>query len=257
MSHDHDQPPLGVVREYACTYLGINSLHYSEVWLGVQPRRLFRPLLQACRVRGSKQIHEYVQVRIYLQVKGQKSPDLPGLASIGSRAQVWVCTPAEWGRVAQEPGDEFPNAMKGAKLACTNLWHQCLLFMYGTLPYILDYLRIVCIHIKTGGRHSVYKLFNKNPLPYSRKLLRVKTCANFEVLWLFTKVFSTKLGVWHPLAAQASNSQKFFSVNIVFSTNSRNISPSKISHYTAVALGCVTGTPYWKCLSRPPMILQV
>ena len=56
-----------------------------------------------------------------LQVKGQKSPDLPGLASTGSRAQVWVCTRAEWGRVAQEPGDEFPNVMKGAKLACTNL----------------------------------------------------------------------------------------------------------------------------------------
>ena len=52
-SVSHDQPPLGVVREYACTYLGIDPLHYSEVWLGVQPRRFFRPLLQACRVRGS------------------------------------------------------------------------------------------------------------------------------------------------------------------------------------------------------------
>ena len=120
-SVSHDQPPLGVVREYACTYLGIDPLHYSEVWLGVQPCRLFRPLLQACRVRGSKQIHEYVQARIYLQVKGQKSPDLPGLASIGSRAQVWVCTRAEWGRVAQEPGDEFPYVMKGAKLACISM----------------------------------------------------------------------------------------------------------------------------------------
>ena len=45
VSHDHVQPPLGVVREYVCTYLGIDSLHYSEVWFGVQPRRLFRPLL--------------------------------------------------------------------------------------------------------------------------------------------------------------------------------------------------------------------
>ena len=48
------------------------------------------------------------------QIKGQKSPDLPGLVSIGSQAQRWVCTRAELGRVAQEPGDEFPNVMKGA-----------------------------------------------------------------------------------------------------------------------------------------------
>ena len=49
------------------------------------------------------------------QIKGQKSPDLPGLVSIGSQAQRWVCTRAELGRVAQEPGDEFPNVMKGAE----------------------------------------------------------------------------------------------------------------------------------------------
>ena len=53
---------------------------------------------------------------------------------------------------------------------------------------------------------------------YSRKLLREKTFANFEVLWLFAEVFTfskfggvasfgstSPLGVWHPLAAPAKN----------------------------------------------------
>ena len=51
---------------------------------------------------------------------------------------------------------------------------------------------------------------------YSGKLSREKTFANFEVLWLFAKVFTfskfggvasfggtSPLGVWHPLAAPA------------------------------------------------------
>ena len=41
---------------------------------------------------------------------------------------------------------------------------------------------------------------------YSGKLWRVKTFVNFK---LFAKVFSQNLGVWHPLAVQASNPWKF------------------------------------------------
>ena len=60
---------------------------------------------------------------------------------------------------------------------------------------------------------------------------------NFAVLWLFTKVFSTKFGgVVSFGMAQVSNLQKVFSMNIVFFTNSRKFSPLKISHY-AVAKG--------------------
>ena len=208
-SVSHDQPPLGVVREYVCTYLGINSLHYSEVWLGVQPHRLFRPLLQACRVRGSSR---YTSMNL-LQVKGQKSPDLPGLASIGSRAQVWVCTRAEWGRVAQEPGDEFPNVMKGAKLACISMptvrvWNTSThfgLLAYCILKLVEDILFInysTRIHCRTAGKQETFE---------------GKNFRKFRGFVAIAKVFSTKLGVWHPLAAQASNSQKFFSGNIVFS----------------------------------------
>ena len=40
---------------------------------------------------------------------------------------------------------------------------------------------------------------------YSGETSREKTSANFKVLWLFAKVFSAKLGAWHPLAVPASN----------------------------------------------------
>ena len=44
---------------------------------------------------------------------------------------------------------------------------------------------------------------------YSRKLLREKTFVNFEVLWLFTKVFFAKFGGVASIVAQVNNSQKF------------------------------------------------
>ena len=47
-------------------------------------------------------------------------------------------------------------------------------------------------------------------LPYSGKLSREKTFANFAVLWLFTKVFFTKFGGIASFgAAKASNPRKF------------------------------------------------
>ena len=50
--------------------------------------------------------------------------------------------------------------------------------------------------------------------------MKEKTFANFVVLWLHTKVFSAKFGVWHPLARQKEQSVKVFSTKIVFFTNS-------------------------------------
>ena len=44
---------------------------------------------------------------------------------------------------------------------------------------------------------------------YSRKLLREKTFANFEVLWLFAKVFFAKFGGVASIVAQVNNSQRF------------------------------------------------
>ena len=42
----------------------------------------------------------------------------------------------------------------------------------------------------------------QSTLPYSGKLLREKTFANFVVLWLYLKVFSIKFGLWRPLLRQ-------------------------------------------------------
>ena len=56
-------------------------------------------------------------------------------------------------------------------------------------------------------------------LQYSGKLSREKTFANFTILWLFTKVFSTKFGPWRSLTQQSEQSAKVFSAKIVFFTN--------------------------------------
>ena len=49
-------------------------------------------------------------------------------------------------------------------------------------------------------------------IPYSGKLSREKTFANFMVLWLYTNVFSAKFGTLHP---------RVFSMNIISFTNLR------------------------------------
>ena len=70
-------------------------------------------------------------------------------------------------------------------------------------------------------------------LPYSGKLSREKTFANFVVVWLFVKVFSAKFwGMVSFGAAKVSNPRKFFSMKIVFFTNSQKFSPLKVSYYT-------------------------
>ena len=58
---------------------------------------------------------------------------------------------------------------------------------------------------------------------YSGKLSREKTFANFEV---FTKVFSAKLGVCHPVAAPASKLRKSY-----FQQFLQTFSPVEVSRY--------------------------
>ena len=54
------------------------------------------------------------------------------------------------------------------------------------------------------------KYSNGRQIPYSGKLSREKTLANFMVLWLFTKVFSTNFGSMVSFGTEkASNLQKF------------------------------------------------
>ena len=65
-------------------------------------------------------------------------------------------------------------------------------------------------------------------IPYSRKVLRVKTFANFAFLWLFAKVFPVKFGVAASFsAAQASNSRKFFLRKSYFSPIRESFLPWK------------------------------
>ena len=57
---------------------------------------------------------------------------------------------------------------------------------------------------------------------------------NFEVLWLFVKVFSTNVGGMVSIVGTSEQSAKVFSMKIVFSTNSHKFSPSKVFHYVLV-----------------------
>ena len=72
-------------------------------------------------------------------------------------------------------------------------------------------------------------------IPSSGKLSREKTFANFAVLWLYAKVFSAKFGAWHPLAWQKWAIHESFLCEIIFFTNSRKFSPSKVSCYTVLS----------------------
>ena len=60
-------------------------------------------------------------------------------------------------------------------------------------------------------------------IPYSGKLSREITFANFTVLWLYAKVFSVKFGVWRPLALQKrAIRESFLCENRIF-TNLRKV----------------------------------
>ena len=71
-------------------------------------------------------------------------------------------------------------------------------------------------------------------IPYSRKLSREKTFANFEILWLFASFSPQNLGAWHLLAAAASNTCETFLSKDRFLTNSRKFSSAKFSSYTVI-----------------------
>ena len=69
--------------------------------------------------------------------------------------------------------------------------------------------------------HTMWETISCEGIPYSRKLLREKTFANFVVLWLYVKVFSMKFG----------GVASFVTAKIIFFTNSRKFFSSKVSRY--------------------------
>ena len=72
-----------------------------------------------------------------------------------------------------------------------------------------------------------------NSIPYSGKLLREKTFANFAVLWLFTKVFSAKFGgIVSFVRHKQAGCESFFPRKSYFSPI--QFSPSKVSVYRLV-----------------------
>ena len=83
--------------------------------------------------------------------------------------------------------------------------------------------------------------------PYSRKLSREKTFANFTVLWLSAKVFSVKLGGVVSFGTASEQSAKVFSAKIVFFTNLWKFSPLKVSRYTVASLYDCTIHSYLRC----------
>ena len=108
-----------------------------------------------------------------------------------------------------------------APMPTFHVWNTSIHF--GLLAYqMYTYLKLV-----EDILLAFNELFNKNSLPYSGERLRVNRKFRGFLATCIRKSFSMKFGVWHPLAAQASNSQKFFSVNIVFSTNSQIFLPQK------------------------------
>ena len=67
-------------------------------------------------------------------------------------------------------------------------------------------------------------------LPYSGKLTREETFANFTVLWLFAKVFSVKFGsVVSFGAAKASYLRKFSQQKLYFSLIRESFLPRKFT----------------------------
>ena len=120
------------------------------------------------------------------------------------------------------------------RVALDHILHGCLGIK---VRYFSTFSRLFLLHMSYQTDKSVWvgphKHWSHEPyILYSGKLLREKTFANFAVLWLFAKFFSAKFGdVVFFGAAQASNPQKVFSAKIVFFTNLRKFSPSKVFHY--------------------------
>ena len=108
------------------------------------------------------------------------------------------------------------------KSQTTMHYHKIYLFTFLLLCWVL----INCpswLYVQTT------QLLTDLRVPYSGKLSREKTFANFTVLWQFAKVFSAKFGAWHPLARQSEQSVKIFPVKIVFSPIHESFLPWKLT----------------------------
>ena len=84
-------------------------------------------------------------------------------------------------------------------------------------------------------------------VPYSGKLLREKTLnSRISQFCGYSRKFSPRnLGAWHPWCGTSEQSAKDFSAKIVFFTNLRKFSPSKVSCCTVfVGRG---GEMEWVC----------
>ena len=118
------------------------------------------------------------------------------------------------------------------RVALDHILHGCLGIK---VRYFSTFSHLFLLHMSYQTDESMWvgphKHWSHEPyILYSGKLLREKTFVNFTVLWLFAKFFSAKFGdVVFFGAAQASNPQKVFSTKIIFFTNSRKFSPSKVS----------------------------
>ena len=97
----------------------------------------------------------------------------------------------------------------------------------------------------TSVLEDMYALLS-NQFPYSRKLSREKLSRISRFCGYLWKFSPWNLRAWHPLAQQKRQSAKVFSAKIVFFTNSRKFSSSKVSRYTV----CTTKTRTQQLVSR-------
>ena len=72
-------------------------------------------------------------------------------------------------------------------------------------------------------------------VPYSGKISREKTFANFTVFMLYTKVSPRNLGRGVLWRCKSDQSTKVFSAKIVISPIHEKFFPSKVSRYTVYA----------------------
>ena len=142
---------------------------------------------------------------------------------MGKYTHTWQDTTGDWDRVTSTPLVYHMLSLGGQKV--------CKL-VEGTsskMQYVSVWTMYMCVS-KGGWEHSPttgeivpsdhYRIAENFR---GRKLSRIsRFCGYLE------KFSSWNLGAWHPLAAQASNSRKFFSVKSVFPANLWKFSPSKV-----------------------------
>ena len=113
----------------------------------------------------------------------------------------------------------FPRLTAGLRGCAKYLQHLTVIAVsFIPYPIIIDVYRLFK---GSSGHHQIL---------HSEKLSREKTFANFTVLWLFEKVFSMKFRGVAFFGSTSKQSVKVFSAKIL-STNWREFSPVKVSHY--------------------------